>query len=45
MSIVEMRMLRWVSGVTKEDSIRNEYVKGNIGVASVMDKMRENRLR
>jgi len=37
-----MRTLRWKSGVTREDPIRNEYV--SIGVASVVDKMRKNRL-
>jgi hypothetical protein len=31
MSVAEMRMLR-MSGVAREDSIRNEYVKGSIGV-------------
>ena len=40
-----MRMLRWMSGVTREDRIKNEYVRGSIGVASIVDKMRENRLR
>jgi len=31
--------------VTREDRIRNEYVKGSIGVASIADNMRENRFR
>jgi hypothetical protein len=34
-------MLRWMSGVTKEDRIKNEYVRGSTGVASIVDKMRE----
>ena len=45
MSVTEMRMLRWMSGVTSEDRIKNKYVRGSIGVASIVDKMRENRLR
>ena len=45
MSVAEMRMLRWMSGVTREDRIRNEYLRGSIGVAPIGDKMRENRLR
>jgi hypothetical protein len=45
MSVVEMRMPRWLSGVITEDRIRNEYVRGSIGVATIVDKMRENRLR
>ncbi|KAL4092493.1 hypothetical protein QTP88_026994 [Uroleucon formosanum] len=36
---------KWMSGVTREDRIKNEYVRGSIGVASMVDKMRENRLR
>jgi len=39
MSVAEMRMLRWNSGVT------SEYIRESIGVALIMDKMRENRLK
>jgi len=45
MSVVEMRTLRWISGVTRKDRIRNKYVRGSIEVALIVDKMRENRLR
>jgi nonsense-mediated mRNA decay protein 3 len=44
-SVAEIRMLRWMSGVSREDRIKNEYVRGSIGVASILDKMRDNRLR
>jgi len=33
-----MRMLRWMSVVMREGRIRNEYVRGSIGVASIVDK-------
>jgi len=29
-----MKMLKRMSGVMREDRTRNEYVRGNIGVAS-----------
>jgi hypothetical protein len=45
MRFAVMRMLRWTSGVTTENKIRNEYVSDSIGVASIVDMMRENRLR
>jgi hypothetical protein len=45
MSVPKMRMLRCMVGVTREDIIRNKYVRGSIGVASIVDKKRENRLR
>ena len=41
MSVVEMIMLRWMSG----DKISNEYIRGSVGVASIVEKMREIRLR
>jgi hypothetical protein len=34
-----------MSGITREDRILNEYVRGSIGVVLIEDKMRENRLR
>jgi hypothetical protein len=45
MSVAKIRMLSWISGVTSEDRIRNEYVRGSIDVASIVSKMRINRLR
>jgi hypothetical protein len=47
MSVTEMSMLRWMSGVTREDRKKNKYVVrgGSIGVALIVDKMRKNRLR
>jgi hypothetical protein len=45
MSVAEMRMLRWMSGASRKDRIRNEYVRGSIGAASIMDKIRENIFR
>lgn len=45
MKAAKMRMLRWMSGETSKDRIRNEHTKNNIRVAKIEDKMRENRLR
>jgi len=45
MSVAEMLMLIWMSGVTKEDRIRKKDIRGSIGVASKVDKMRYNILR
>lgn len=38
MSAAEMRTIWWMSGVTKEDTIRNEYIKGSKGLASKVEK-------
>ena len=35
MEVNEMRMLRWMCGVTKKDKIRNEHVTGSVKVAPV----------
>jgi hypothetical protein len=41
-SIVKMRMIKWMREMTIENRIRNEYMRCSIGV---VDKMRENKLR
>jgi hypothetical protein len=43
--VAEMRMLRLMSGVTRQDRIRNEYVRSSLGVDNVCDKLAVNRLR
>ncbi|EXC32766.1 hypothetical protein L484_019880 [Morus notabilis] len=45
MSVAEMRMLRWMSGHTRMDRIRNEVIRSKVGVAPIEDKVRENHLR
>jgi len=45
MSVLVIRMLRWISILTREDRIGNEYVSGSNSVASIVNKMGENRLR
>ncbi|KAG5629018.1 hypothetical protein H5410_000735 [Solanum commersonii] len=39
--VAEMRMLRWMCGHTRSDKIRNEVIREKVGVASVVDKLRE----
>ena len=38
-------MLKWMYGHTINDRIRNDYISEKIGVASIEEKMIENRLR
>ncbi|RXH70607.1 hypothetical protein DVH24_013353 [Malus domestica] len=40
-----MRMLRWMCGHTRKDKIRNEDIRGKVGVTEIVGKLRENRLR
>ncbi|XP_075976494.1 uncharacterized protein LOC142976812 [Anticarsia gemmatalis] len=44
MHINEMRMLRWMCGVTRVDRIRNEYIRGSLKVAAVTEKLESRRL-
>ena len=45
MRVAEMRMLRGMCGKTLKDRVRNEDIRAMVGVASIEDKLRENRLR
>ncbi|XP_061717586.1 uncharacterized protein LOC133525315 [Cydia pomonella] len=40
-----MKMLRWMSGVTRADRIPNEYIHGSFIVRDVAEKLQECRLR
>lgn len=45
MSVIEMEMLRRMCGCTREDGIKNDFIKGSIGMVPIVDKLRENKLR
>ncbi|EYC30098.1 hypothetical protein Y032_0005g2449 [Ancylostoma ceylanicum] len=44
-SIMEMRMLRRMSGITQPDRICNQDIQQRSGVAAIADKLHEARLR
>ena len=43
--VAEMRMIRWMCGYTRLDRIRNGVIRERVGVAPLVDKLRETRLR
>ena len=43
--VADMRMLRWMSGVTKLDRIRNERIRGTTKVGEIFKKVQESRLK
>ncbi|XP_061711434.1 uncharacterized protein LOC133520788 [Cydia pomonella] len=43
--VAEMKMLRWMSGVSRINRVRNEHIRGSLGVRDVSDKLQESRLR
>ena len=45
LDVAEMRMLRWMSGVTKLDRIRNERIRGTTKVGEISKKVPESRLK
>ena len=45
LEINEMRMLRWMCGVTRRDKIRNEHIRGTTRVVQASKKITEKRLK
>ena len=45
LDVAEMMMLRWMSGVTKLDRIRNERIRGTTQVGEISKKMQESKLK
>ena len=43
--VAEMRMQRWMCGVTKLDKIRNERIRGATKVGEITKKVQERRLK
>jgi len=39
-----MCMLHWMCGSMRRDKVRNEDIRTKIGIASIKEKVRENRL-
>ena len=45
LDVAEIRMLRWMCGVTKLDRIRNERIRGATKVGETSKKVQESRLK
>ncbi len=45
LEVNEMRMLRWMCGVTRRDKIRNEHIRGTTRVVEASQKITEKRLK
>jgi hypothetical protein len=45
MSVVEMRMLRWICSHTRRDRIRNDNIQDKFGVAPIQKKLGQYRLQ
>ncbi|XP_068231838.1 uncharacterized protein [Palaemon carinicauda] len=45
LDVAEMRMLRWMCGVTRRDVIRNEIIRGTTRLRKLSDKIQESRRR
>ncbi|KAJ8710818.1 hypothetical protein PYW08_009333 [Mythimna loreyi] len=43
--VTEMNMLRWMSGVSRKDRIKNSRIRGSLQVRDIADKLQEGRLR
>ena len=45
LEVAELKMVRWALGVTREDKIKNEYIRGTARISKLGEKIRGARLR
>uniref|UniRef100_A0A0A9GK67 Uncharacterized protein n=1 Tax=Arundo donax TaxID=35708 RepID=A0A0A9GK67_ARUDO len=45
LSVVEMRILRWMCGYTRKDRVRNDDIRDRVDVAPIEEKLVQHRLR
>ncbi|XP_068247671.1 uncharacterized protein [Palaemon carinicauda] len=45
MDVAEMRILRWMSGMTRKDIIKNDEFRGSTNVLEISKKVQEGRMR
>ena len=45
LDVMEMKMLRWMSGVTRRDKVNNEHIRGSVKVIEFFRRVQEARLR
>ena len=45
LEVTEMRLLRWMCGVTRRDHIRNEHIRGTTRMVQASTNITENRLK
>jgi hypothetical protein len=45
LSVIEMRMLRWICGYTRLDRVRNDDIRDWLGVAPIEEKLNQHQLR
>ena len=45
MDVAEMKILRWMCGVTRLDKIRYEKIRGSTKVGKISKKVQERRMR
>ena len=45
MEVTEMKMLRWSIGITRKDRIRNDTIRGSLGVRRIGEKIQGRRLQ